>query len=58
MAGNVSTPGASVTSRALALLGAFDDEHRSLSLSGSPSGPSCRCRRRTGSSASWSPGAR
>ena len=33
MAGNVSRAGATVTSRALALLGAFDDEHRSLSLS-------------------------
>ena len=28
MAGNVSTPGATVTSRALALIGAFDEEHR------------------------------
>ena len=33
MAGNVSTPGATVTSRALALLAAFDKEHRRLSLS-------------------------
>jgi DNA-binding IclR family transcriptional regulator len=33
MAGNVSAPGATVTSRVLALLGAFDEEHRSLSLS-------------------------
>jgi DNA-binding IclR family transcriptional regulator len=33
MAGNLSTPGASVTSRALSLLGAFDEEHRRLSLS-------------------------
>ncbi|WET82686.1 IclR family transcriptional regulator [Amycolatopsis sp. QT-25] len=33
MAGNVSTPGASVTSRAFALLGAFDVDHRELSLS-------------------------
>jgi DNA-binding IclR family transcriptional regulator len=32
VAGNTSTPGASVTSRALALLGAFDEEHRQLSL--------------------------
>ena len=32
MAGNVSTPGATVTSRALALLGAFDDDHRRLTL--------------------------
>ena len=32
VAGNTSTPGASVTSRALALLGAFDEEHRRLSL--------------------------
>ncbi len=32
MAGNSSTPGASVTSRALALLGSFDEEHRRLSL--------------------------
>ena len=32
MAGNSSTQGASVTSRALALVGAFDDEHRQLSL--------------------------
>ena len=33
MAGNVSTPGATVTSRVLALIGAFDEEHRTLSLS-------------------------
>lgn len=33
MAGNSSSPGASVTSRVLALLGAFDAEHRSLTLS-------------------------
>ncbi|WP_107766865.1 IclR family transcriptional regulator [Nocardioides terrigena] len=33
MAGNVSTPGATVTSRVLALIGAFDEQHRSLSLS-------------------------
>jgi len=32
MAGNTSTPGASVTSRALALLGAFDERHRRLTL--------------------------
>lgn len=32
MAGNSSVPGASVTSRALALLGAFDEDHRRLSL--------------------------
>ena len=32
MAGNTATPGASVTSRALALLGAFDAEHRRLGL--------------------------
>ncbi len=32
MAGNSSTPGASVTSRALALVGAFDEEHRRLTL--------------------------
>lgn len=32
MAGNSSAPGASVTSRALALIGAFDDEHRRLAL--------------------------
>lgn len=32
MAGNVSRPGASVTGRALALIGAFDDDHRRLSL--------------------------
>src|SRR3954463_6291640 len=32
MAGNTSTPGATVTSRALALLGAFDEHHRRLSL--------------------------
>jgi DNA-binding IclR family transcriptional regulator len=32
MAGNVSTPGATVTSRALALLGAFDEHHRRLTL--------------------------
>ncbi|GAW51515.1 MULTISPECIES: IclR family transcriptional regulator [unclassified Nocardioides] len=32
MAGNTSTPGATVTSRALALLGAFDGEHRRLTL--------------------------
>ena len=33
MAGNTSVPGATVTSRVLALLGAFDDRHRELSLS-------------------------
>jgi DNA-binding IclR family transcriptional regulator len=33
MAGNTSTPGASVTSRVLALLGAFDSRSRSLTLS-------------------------
>ncbi len=32
MAGNVSRPGATVTSRALALLGAFDEQHRRLTL--------------------------
>lgn len=32
MAGNVSSPGTTVTSRALALLAAYDDEHRRLSL--------------------------
>lgn len=32
MAGNTSHPGVTVTSRALALLGAFDDDHRRLSL--------------------------
>ncbi|TIC82808.1 IclR family transcriptional regulator [Nocardioides sp. GY 10127] len=32
MAGNTSTPGATVTSRVMALLGAFDDAHRRLSL--------------------------
>jgi DNA-binding IclR family transcriptional regulator len=32
MAGNTSHPGATVTSRALALLGTFDDDHRRLSL--------------------------
>ncbi|MCE0761689.1 IclR family transcriptional regulator [Pseudonocardia kujensis] len=32
MAGNLSTPGASVASRVFALLGAFDAEHRALSL--------------------------
>ncbi len=33
MAGNTAQPGASVTSRVLALLGAFDTDHRALSLS-------------------------
>ena len=33
MAGNTSRPGATVASRVLALLGAFDGEHRSLTLS-------------------------
>lgn len=33
MAGNLSTPGATVASRVLALLGAFDADHRRLSLS-------------------------
>lgn len=33
MAGNSASPGQSVASRLLALLGAFDDEHRSLTLS-------------------------
>jgi DNA-binding IclR family transcriptional regulator len=32
MAGNTSSPGATVTSRALALLGAFDEHHRRLTL--------------------------
>ena len=32
MAGNVSRPGTTVTGRALALLGAFDEEHRRLTL--------------------------
>lgn len=32
MAGNVATPGASVISRVLALLGAFDEEHRFLTI--------------------------
>lgn len=32
MAGNSSAPGASVTARALALVGAFDDRHRRLTL--------------------------
>jgi DNA-binding IclR family transcriptional regulator len=32
MAGNTSSPGASVTARALALLGAFDEQHRRLTL--------------------------
>ena len=32
VAGNVSSPGATVTSRALALVGAFDEEHRRLTL--------------------------
>jgi len=32
VSGHLSTPGASVTSRALALLGAFDDDHRRLGL--------------------------
>ena len=32
MAGNTGRPGASVTSRVLALLGAFDGEHRSMTL--------------------------
>ena len=32
MAGNTSTPGVSVASRLLALIGAFDEKHRSLTL--------------------------
>ena len=32
MAGNSASPGATVTSRVLAILGAFDDRHRSLTL--------------------------
>ena len=32
MAGRTSAPGATVTSRALALLGAFDEKHRRLTL--------------------------
>src|SRR6478609_2023283 len=32
MAGNVSSPGVTVTSRALSLVGAFDEEHRRLTL--------------------------
>jgi hypothetical protein len=31
-AGNLSSPGASVTGRALALVGALDEDHRRLSL--------------------------
>lgn len=34
MAGNTSPPGASVVSRVLAILDAFDDEHRALPLAG------------------------
>ena len=33
MSGNISDPGASVASRLLAVLGAFDDEHRAMTLS-------------------------
>ena len=33
MAGNTSQPGSTVTSRVLALLDSFDDQHRSLTLS-------------------------
>ena len=33
MAGNTSDPGASVASRLLTVLGAFDDEHRAMTLS-------------------------
>lgn len=33
MAGNTSTPGASVASRLLAVIGAFDERHRTLALS-------------------------
>jgi DNA-binding IclR family transcriptional regulator len=33
MAGNTSVPGASVASRLLAILGSFDDDHRSMTLS-------------------------
>jgi DNA-binding IclR family transcriptional regulator len=33
MAGNGSAPGVSVTARALSLLGTFDEQHRSLTLS-------------------------
>lgn len=33
MAGNTSTPGATVASRLLAIVGAFDERHRSLALS-------------------------
>ncbi len=32
MAGNVSSPGTTVTGRALALIGAFDEDHRRLTL--------------------------
>ena len=44
MAGNTSTPGASVVSRALALLAAFDERHRRLTLTelarrAGPAGP-------------------
>lgn len=34
MPGGLATPGTTVTSRALALLGAFDEEHRRLTLTG------------------------
>ena len=49
---------ATVTSRALSLLGAFDEHHRRLTLTELAGTPGYRCRPRTGWSASWSRGAR
>lgn len=55
MAGNTSRPGATVVSRVLALLGAFDETHRRLTLTELADGPTFRSRPRTAWSASSPP---
>ena len=48
MAGNTSQPGATVVSRAVALLTAFDDTHPRLTLTELAPGPASRWPRLTG----------
>ena len=52
MAGNTSQPGATVVSRTVALLTAFDDTHPRLTRPNWPTGPASRSPPRTGWSAS------
>ena len=52
MAGNTSAPGATVVSRTVALLTAFDDTHPRLTLTELARRAGLRCPRHTGSSAS------